>query len=196
VSRTGSGWRLRWRAAALGVLLALPAAAGQAEEGDGSPGLGGWLHELRAGVAAHDVDGLWSGDREESGADWSAEITLLRTGLVLPVGAVRPNLGAALNDHGDTSKVYAGALWEIESRIGLFVATGVGAAVHDGYLDERKRDRKRLGSRVLFRIPLEIGYAFGAHHRLIFAFDHVSNASLADPNEGLDTVGVRYGYRF
>jgi hypothetical protein len=80
--------------------------------------------------------------------------------------------------------------------MGLFFAPGVGAAVHDGNLDERERHQKRLGSRVLFRIPVEIGYAFGAHHRLMFAFDHVSNAGLADPNQGLDTVGVRYGYRF
>jgi hypothetical protein len=187
--------RLRLLTAALaGLAHAIAAGADPVEESP--PALGGWIHELRAGVAAHDVSGLWSGYREESGADWSAELTLLRNGLVLPLGAVRPNLGIAINDHGDTNKVYAGALWEIESSIGVFFATGVGAAVHDGYLDKREPDRKRLGSRVLFRIPIEIGYAFGAHHRLMFAFDHVSNAGLADPNPGLDTVGVRYGYRF
>jgi hypothetical protein len=27
-------------------------------------------------------------------------------------------------------------------------------------------------------------------------FDHVSNAYLASPNEGMDTVGVRYGFQF
>jgi hypothetical protein len=182
-------------AAALGALVGRPAGAGEAEQAE-PPALGGWLHEVRLGVAAHDVDELWSGERKEHGADWSAELTLLRTGLVLPLGAVRPNLGFAINDHGDTSKVYAGALWEIESPIGVFFATGVGAAVHDGNLDKYEHDRKRLGSRVLFRIPIEVGYAFGAHHRLMFAFDHVSNASLAEPNQGLDTVGVRYGYRF
>jgi len=27
-------------------------------------------------------------------------------------------------------------------------------------------------------------------------FDHISNGYLADPNEGLDTFGIRYGYLF
>jgi lipid A 3-O-deacylase len=27
-------------------------------------------------------------------------------------------------------------------------------------------------------------------------FDHVSNAYLANPNEGMDTLGIVYGYRF
>jgi hypothetical protein len=27
-------------------------------------------------------------------------------------------------------------------------------------------------------------------------FDHVSNAYLAEPNDGLDTIGIRYIYRF
>jgi len=27
-------------------------------------------------------------------------------------------------------------------------------------------------------------------------FDHVSNADLAHPNEGMDTLGIVYGYRF
>jgi hypothetical protein len=27
-------------------------------------------------------------------------------------------------------------------------------------------------------------------------FDHISNAYLASPNEGMDTLGVRYGYQF
>jgi hypothetical protein len=30
----------------------------------------------------------------------------------------------------------------------------------------------------------------------LVTFDHISNAELASPNEGLDTLGVRYGYRF
>ncbi len=27
-------------------------------------------------------------------------------------------------------------------------------------------------------------------------FDHISNANLAVPNEGMDSLGIRYGYRF
>jgi len=57
-------------------------------------------------------------------------------------------------------------------------------------------NKKELGSRVLFRIPVEIGVYFARHHGVSMMFDHVSNAYLADPNEGLDTIGLRYSYRF
>ena len=72
---------------------------------------------------------------------------------------------------------------------------GLGLAAHDGKL-ENSDDKKELGSRILFRIPIEIGLLFTLHQGVSIMFDHVSNAYLADPNEGLDTVGLRYTYRF
>ena len=50
--------------------------------------------------------------------------------------------------------------------------------------------------RILFRIPIEMGLLFTRHQGVSIRFDHVSNAYLADPNEGLDTIGLRYTYRF
>ena len=49
---------------------------------------------------------------------------------------------------------------------------------------------------MLFRIPIEFGYQVTARHSLSILFAHVSNAGLASPNEGLDTIGIRYGYTF
>ena len=49
---------------------------------------------------------------------------------------------------------------------------------------------------MLFRIPIEVGYAVSRHHRVVLAFDHISNAYLASPNEGMDTIGLMYGYQF
>jgi lipid A 3-O-deacylase len=69
-------------------------------------------------------------------------------------------------------------------------------ALHDGERETDSADRKSLGSQILFRIPIEIGYAIDRHHRLAIAFDHMSNAGLASPNEGMDTLGLVYGYRF
>ena len=157
---------------------------------------GGPIRELRGGALAHDVDGLWSGTRAESGVDWNAELVFWRSGLGLPWGTLHPNLGVSVNDRGDTSKLYAGVLWDLEAPFGLFLNLGVGAAIHDGRRDTSDDNRKQLGSRVLFRIPIELGYSITEHHRLMVTFDHVSNAELASPNEGLDTLGVRYGYRF
>ena len=67
---------------------------------------------------------------------------------------------------------------------------------YDGKLDTKRRDRKSLGSRILFHIPIELGLEIKKHHRVSLFFDHVSNAYLADKNDGLDTLGVRYGYKF
>jgi hypothetical protein len=53
-----------------------------------------------------------------------------------------------------------------------------------------------LGCRVLFRESLSVGVRFMKHHSLSVMVDHISNAGLCDHNDGLDTLGVRYGYRF
>jgi hypothetical protein len=52
------------------------------------------------------------------------------------------------------------------------------------------------GNRQSERAPIELGLLFTEHQGVSVMFDHVSNAYLADPNEGLDTIGLRYIYRF
>jgi lipid A 3-O-deacylase len=96
---------------------------------------------------------------------------------------------------GHTNLAYADLRYEREMRGGLFFGLGLGAAVHDGPLDDR-RHRQALGSRVLFHIPAEIGWRFDRHQSVSLYFEHVSNAGLAAKNEGMDNLGVRYGYRF
>ncbi len=68
--------------------------------------------------------------------------------------------------------------------------------MHDGKLETNEEDKKELGSHILLRIPIEIGYMLNERHRVSIAFDHVSNANLSSPNEGLDTFGLRYAYHF
>jgi lipid A 3-O-deacylase len=53
-----------------------------------------------------------------------------------------------------------------------------------------------LGSRVLFHIPAEVGYRFDDHNSLSAYFEYMSNAYTVSPNEGMDRLGIRYGYRF
>jgi hypothetical protein len=63
-------------------------------------------------------------------------------------------------------------------------------------LESDDSNKKQLGSRVLFRIPIEFGLTLQERHRISILFDHMSNAYLANPNEGMDTIGVRYGFQF
>jgi len=156
----------------------------------------GYFYRVFLGVLAHDVGGLWSGTRKEDGMDINAEIVFDRPGLSVLAGTLRPNLGLSINSCGDTTKFYGGILWEINTQSGIFLATGLGAAVHNGKLQTDDTDKKSLGSRILFRIPIELGYQVTARHSLSLMFDHVSNAGLARSNEGLDTIGIRYGYLF
>ena len=83
--------------------------------------------EFRGGVLAHDVPGLWSGFRLESGIDINAEL-LLGSGFPILGGTIRPAIGATVNTAGDTSKAYIDARWEIEGPSGIFLGLGLGAA--------------------------------------------------------------------
>jgi hypothetical protein len=87
-------------------------------------------------------------------------------------------------------------VWEFQFENGFFFNIGTGLAVHNGQLESNDANKKQLGSRVLFREPIEFGFAIDQHHRISIMFDHISNADLADPNEGLDTLGLRYGFQF
>lgn len=154
-----------------------------------------WLHEIKFGVLHHDTDGLWSGFRREGGVDFNLE-AIFTPHVKFLGGTIRPAIGGSVNTAGDTSKLYTGLRWQYEHISGMFFGVGLGGAIHDGKLNLERYDRKALGSRVLFHIPIEIGYRLGARSSLSIYFDHVSNASLADPNEGMDTLGGRFGYRF
>lgn len=154
------------------------------------------ISEVKVGVLAHDVPDLWSGfQREESAADINLEV-LLSPSLMFLGGTIRPAIGGTLNTQGDTSHAYIDARWQYETPVGIFIGLGVGAAIHDGNLDATDPDKKALGSRLLFHIPAEIGLRFDDHNSLSVYFEHTSNAYTQDENEGLDRLGVRYGYRF
>ena len=154
------------------------------------------IEELKIGALIHDIPNMWSGFRQEhQGVDVNFE-ALLRPSLPLFLGTIRPALGATISTRGDTNHAYLGARWQVELPIGIFFGLGLGAAVHDGHTLPDSASHKALGSRVLFHIPAEIGVRFDRHNSLSIYFEHTSNAGLANHNEGMDRIGLRYGYRF
>ncbi len=157
---------------------------------------GPFIDELKIGVLWHDTPGLWSGfQAEPNSADVNIE-ALLSPSVAFLGGTIRPALGASISGVGATSDVYVDARWQYETPSGVFFGLGLGAAVHDGQLQLEDWDRKALGSRVLFHIPAEVGIRFDDHNSLSVYFEHMSNAYTVSPNEGMDRLGVRYGYRF
>lgn len=159
---------------------------------------GDYLHALKFGILAHDVPDLWSGFAvEDRWVDLNFEAQF-KPSLLLFGGTLRPVLGASINTNGDTSHAYLDARWEIDCASNIFFGLGLGAAIHDGETGGlgSDPDKKWLGSRVLFHIPAEIGIHLDAHNDLSVYFEHTSNAYTMTYNEGMDRIGIRYGYRF
>ena len=155
------------------------------------------ISEVKFGILAHDVH-IFSSSRKEDGADINGEIlfNMPANQFFSLIGSPRFHLGGSVNSQGDTDLGYFGLTWDFSSDVGVFVEGSFGGAIHDGKLDSYRFDRKSLGSRVLFRISGSVGYQFNEHHSVAVMLDHISNAGLANPNEGMDNVGIRYGFRF
>lgn len=158
--------------------------------------LGGIISELKVGALWHDPGDLWSGFRREpESVDINVE-ALLAPSMPFLWGSIRPAVGGSINTDGGTSKAYVDARWQLETPSGIFFGLGLGAAIHDGNIDPIDSSKKALGSRVLFHIPAEIGWRFDAHNSVSVYFEHISNGYTQRYNEGLDSLGMRYGYRF
>ncbi|MGE3067270.1 MAG: acyloxyacyl hydrolase [Hyphomicrobiaceae bacterium] len=169
-------------------------AAGQSLAGDGAPL--GLIDEIRIGALAHDVPYLWSGFHvEPSGVDANAEL-ILTPSIRFLGGTIRPAIGGTLNFDGGTSKAYIDARWQYEFRNNMFLGLGIGGAWQDGNIDKSDPDLKALGKRFLFHPTIEIGYHLDRHSSISLYFEHISNASTSRYNQGLDDLGIRYGYHF
>ena len=206
---------------AMGTLAtSVPALAG--EPGSGLLAASSWLSEVRLGAIQHDPKNLpllgKSGTEArdyEKGFDFNAELLfpspdnrLFRT-LLSP----RPHLGGMVNSRGKTNHAYAGLTWDYAHNSGLFIDGSFGFALHDGKL-KTPRDGdggtcsggaprfycidgwESLGSRILFREAVSLGYRFTPQHNVSFTVSHISNGGIFDStNGGMNFAGLRYGYR-
>lgn len=170
------------------ALLLLPLSPPAARAADS------FISEYRFGAALHDA-GLF-GRRKEHGADGTFEMLFESPGFLRWVGAPRPHLGIEISTAGVTDKAYLGLTWNFVFFDNFFAGFSLGGAVHDGHIRTDLTNRKELGSRALFRESVEAGFIFYQRHTLSVSLSHVSNARLGVKNEGMDTLGLRYGYRF
>jgi hypothetical protein len=115
----------------------------------------------------------------------------------------RPTVGALLNTAGATHQAYFGATWTwllasnvINPGDGFTFGIFFGPGFHDGDIRPKRPDRKALGSRVLFREALELGYRITPQYEISVYIDHVSNAGFARYNRSLNALGGRFGIRF
>jgi len=127
-----------------------------------------------------------------------------------------PILGGSINNEDETHTAYIALNWQHQFENKFFLAGSFGFAVHTGNLDQAERQcapaegcilpgnrafvntgEVTLGSRILFRESVELGYRVAQRHGISVYFAHVSNASLFDKdNDGMNFLGLRYRYSF
>lgn len=157
----------------------------------------GIVSEIRIGVLMHDA-GIITDRVEPTGPDANLEILFESPGFLEPLWSPRPHLGGTLNPDGATSQGYLGLTWDWNATDRFFAELSLGATAHNGKLETLKAgpEEKALGCRVLFRESVSLGFRLTDHQNISVMADHASNAYLCDVNPGLDTVGLRWGYRF
>ena len=195
----GRRW-LRWLIPA--VAAALGPAAAQAQNLT--------FGEFKFGVLAHDVHFLGG---KERGVDlnpevifpspvtdaWAAQVPAYLRWMVQP----RPTVGGEINTAGFTNQAYFGATWTwqlasdvVQPGDGIALSYFFGPGFNDGDIIATAPDRKSLGSHVLFREALELGYRINPVYQVSAFIDHVSNGGLAKQNQSINDVGVRFGIRY
>jgi lipid A 3-O-deacylase len=164
----------------------------------------GLIDEFRLGVFEHDASIL--GHQKETGADIGAEILFSSPGLLEIIGSPRPVIGGLVNTSSETDQAYAGLTWtwDFVSDLlwdgdGLYVEGTLGGGWNDGVISAtvaESQRRKSLGSNVLFREDVDLGYRITPVWSIAISYNHISNADLATRNEGLNDIGVRVGMKF
>ena len=159
------------------------------------------IDEFKAGVMAHDI--TLGGRHLENGADINGEILFVSPSFLDIIGAPRPHIGGWVNTQGNTDAAYFGLTWGLpifKSIVGttdaLTIYGSLGGAVHDGYEDSAPPNRKKLGSPVLFRESVELGYQITPVYSISAMVDHISNANLGSHNAGITNAGARLGIKF
>jgi lipid A 3-O-deacylase len=164
----------------------------------------GIFDEVRLGVYEHDASLL--GHQKETGADIGAEVLLASPPPLAVIGGPRPTFGALVNTAGETDQIYGGMTWTwnfvhdvLREGDGFYVEGVLGGGWNDGKISATPAEaqvRKSLGSNVLFREDVDLGYRITPHWAVAVSYNHISNADLATRNEGLNDIGVRVGLKF
>jgi lipid A 3-O-deacylase len=187
--RRSHAWILRL-VVAVGLALGATAPGARAEVHLSDAG-----RQIRFGVLQHDLGG--HGGRED-GTDVALEYRgMPLTGRVWrAVFSPRPHVGANINPSGETSSLYAGLTWLIDIGSYFYASADFGGAVHNGKLKATDPERAALGSRVLFHEAAEVGVRLAQVWRIGVRIDHMSNADLATPNDGITNVGILFSRQF
>lgn len=168
--------------------------------------------EFKFGVLAHDVH-FFGG--KEGGVDFNPELIFqspISDALASTVPAYirwivqpRPTIGGEINSSGFTNQAYFGGTWTwqlaanvLQPNDGITLSFFEGPGFNDGHISVPLgvTNEKALGSHILFREALELGYRINPVWTISAFVDHISDAGLAKQNQSINDVGGRIGFRF
>lgn len=151
--------------------------------------------ELRMGISQNDWKGIWKHKHEKGVAlNFEYLVRLWDIGLGKYIFSPRPHMGMSISTHSGTTQLYIGLTWRINYN-SFFLEPTFGGEIHNGHIKYSKSQKKALGTRFLFRESISIGYQISEKHSLSIMLDHASNCGNAKPNGGMNTLGIRCGYK-
>ena len=110
---------------------------------------------------------------------------------------ILPTIGGSISFGDGANTGYLGATARYMLTDSFFVEGFFGLTLHDADTP-RDSNEADLGCALLFREGVGLGYLRGAHALSLYA-SHVSHGNILcdeDENNGLTSIGVRYGYHF
>jgi hypothetical protein len=181
--------RLAFAAVLSGVFLA---PMGNAQAGGSKP-TGG---EIRVGAAYHGYASAESGT-----VDVSVDALLPAFDLGKPLSgdafSLHPEIGVDLNTQGKTNAAFAGFAAVVRLPANFKIEADLGGSVNDGKkTSESGSGRSELGCNALFREAFGIGYQITSDVSVMAFAEHMSNANLCLPNNGITNFGLKLGYAF
>lgn len=192
---------MRGTAAGIAAFGAVMALAPQANAG---------VDEIHVGVMAHNicVTDCKNADKED-GPSIELQVNFDSPGFLSWAFKPEPYLVLSANTAGATSFAGFGLEWRWEFADGWALEPGVGYIVHDGETNNPYAngtpeaaafadDHVLLGSEDLFRTSLGLTKELAGPWEAQLFFSHLSHGQILGDgrNQGMDQLGVRFGYSF
>lgn len=157
-----------------------------------------YVDEIRFGVMKNEVRGWHIHHHHERGYNGNMELLFSTFSgdiwkyLFHPKGHV----GLSINNQGATSHLYTGLTWFIHLGNIFVIEPSFGFGANNAKRKRRTQKKQAVGSHVMFRESLSVGYKASKQWMGYLMVDHVSSARLFSPNPGITTFGIRIGYIF
>lgn len=168
------------------------------------------VDEVHVGVMAHNVCVINCDNADkEDGPNVEFQVSFDSPSFLSWAASPQPYIMASVNTAGETSFGGAGLEWRWNFAEGWALEPGFGLVIHDGETDnpfpngspeaeEFNDEHVLLGSDTLFRTSLGLTRQLAGPWEAQLFYEHLSHGQIlaTGRNQGLDEVGVRFGYRF